>query len=263
MPGVPGCRSDGSKHRRPRSRPHRRRRRRGRRRRWRAWACRRASARRPDPSAAPPGIRIVPVLASAETPRGLERRCGAVVRGAAQSLEQHRLRLGLHRHRLVLARRRRVAPSRRSARAASSSGPSRPTIAGAIGVLLRDRRQARGHARRVQRFARQPRRQRDEEVVAGIRQRFGRRQRPLADRDASTTNVWPSTVATRRHMCDESGVMMPRSSAATSVTVLTIDPGSTGVSRMSARASRRSRGSSRLRTKKAAPALSLPRRCPP
>ena len=60
-------------------------------------------------------------------------------------------------------------------------------------------------------------------------------------------------MTTRRHSRAVAGVMTPDSSAATSVAALAIDPGSSGVSRMSGRDSAEIAPVDRLRSKNAAP----------
>ena len=131
-------------------------------------------------------------------------------------------------------------------------GPARPRIAEASGVSLAiGGRPAASRvafsASRVSRGASETKKSLQEYASASAgdsgRLRSGCEQ----------AKVWPSALAARRHMRDEPGVITPLSSAATSAIVFTIDPGSTGVSRISGRASRRSRGLSRLRVKYAAP----------
>ena len=85
----------------------------------------------------------------------------------------------------------------------------------------------------VERRARQPRRQRHEEVVAGVAPAPRPADNGRFKSGWEQTKRRPSAVATRRHMCDVCGGDQPRSTAAASATALATDPGSTGVSRMS------------------------------
>ena len=144
-------------------------------------------ARRPGPARRRPASDAVPVFASADTPRRSSADADAVVGGAAQALRAARCasapaaRIGP-----VVARR----PATRAITSSSARGvvrgPSRPTIAAAPSA--RSRRSAAGpRATRVciERCARQPRRQRHEEVVAGIARALRPATTAASDRDAS------------------------------------------------------------------------------